>query len=67
MTQEEITRMFENIPADRMQSYLKYMATQEAEHEAVTKGKTDEEIIKIYLDSLAKLDPPNKKIFKYYE
>ena len=57
MTQEEITRMFENIPADRMQSYLKYMATQEAEHEAVTKGKTDEEIIKIYLDSLAKLDP----------
>lgn len=57
MTNEEITRMLENIPAEKMQSFIKWMATQEAEHEAICKGSTPQEILKAYLDKMAEHDP----------
>lgn len=57
MNNELITRKLENVTQEQLENVIKYLDAQRIENDAVSKGKTNEDIIRLYLEGLAKNHP----------
>lgn len=63
MTQEQITRMLENVSENDMQNILGFAKNKAAEEAAIANGQTPEKMIEGYLNHMAKIDPQLAEVY----
>ena len=63
MTQEQITRMFENHSEEEVSKVFTFLNNKAAEEAAIAAGETPDKMVKGYLDKIATLDPQLAEVY----